>query len=344
VSALTFEPRALPAPYPVVTPGDRLALTLCLAIIVHAMIILGVSFAPEPPARLRPEGLEVTLVAQKAPAPPEDPDVLAQANAEGGGETVAAARPSSPVVAPVPAPDAEIAAAAPPASPPAEELPPPFEPRPPARVPQASTQDALHEAPAPAKLVKPAPVAKLRDAPAQRREAPKETEPAPAASEDQAAPAAVEAPALPSAQQLITRSFAMASLHAELQQKLETKASRPRTKYVSASTQEYKYAAYMEAWRQKVERIGNLNYPDEARRRKLSGALLLDVSLKPDGTVLEIIVRRSSGHRVLDDAAVRIVELAGPFAPFPEEIRREVDVLHVTRTWKFLSSETFRAQ
>lgn len=342
MSTLIFEPRALPVPYPVVTPGDRLALTLCIAVIVHAMIILGVSFAPEPPARLRPEGLEVTLVAQKAPAPPDNPEMLAQANAAGGGELAPGARPSSPIVAPVPAPAAEIAAAAPPAGTPAERSPLPFEPRPPARTPQASTQDAPRATPAPAKLVKPAPVAKLRDAPAQRQEAPRETAPTPAA--DDAPPAADDAPDLPSAQQLITRSFAMASLHAELQQKLETKASRPRTKYVSASTQEFKYAAYMEAWRQKVERIGNLNYPDEARRRKLSGALLLDVSLKPDGTVLEIIVRRSSGHRVLDDAAVRIVELAGPFAPFPEEIRREVDILHVTRTWKFLSSETFQAQ
>ena len=136
----------------------------------------------------------------------------------------------------------------------------------------------------------------------------------------------------------------MASLHAEVQQKLETKAKRPRMKFVSATTQEYKYAAYMEAWRIKVERIGNLNYPDEARKHKLSGALLLDVALKPDGSVLEIIVRRSSGQRVLDDAAVRIVELAGPFAPFPQDIRREVDILHVTRTWKFLTSEAFRAQ
>jgi periplasmic protein TonB len=149
---------------------------------------------------------------------------------------------------------------------------------------------------------------------------------------------------LPTAQQLITRSFAIASMQAEIQEKLETKAKRPRMKFVSATTQEYKYAAYMEAWRVKVERIGNLNYPDEARRRKLAGALLLDVSLKPDGSVLEIIVRRSSGHRVLDDAAVRIVELAGPFAPFPQDIRREVDILHVTRTWKFLNSDAFRAQ
>jgi protein TonB len=319
-------------------------LTLCLAIIVHAMVVLGISFAPEPPARLRAEGLEVTLVTQQSPSRPEDPDMLAQANAAGGGSSDEVARPAAPLVAPLPAPTPEIAAAAVPA--PAQQAATealPLEPLPPAPRAQTTTQAAAQPAPAPAKLIKPVPVAKLRDAPPQTQPAPTEAAPNPAA--DPTSTPANEAPRdQPTAQQLITRSFAMASLHAELQQKLQMKAKRPRTKFVSATTQEYKYAAYMEAWRVKVERIGNLNYPDEARKKKLSGALLLDVSLKPDGSVLEIIVRRSSGHRVLDDAAVRIVELAGPFAPFPDEIRREVDILHVTRTWKFLSSDTFRAQ
>ncbi len=92
----------------------------------------------------------------------------------------------------------------------------------------------------------------------------------------------------------------------------------------------------MEAWRAKVERVGNLNYPDEARRRKLSGKLQLDVALKPDGSIHSIKVRRSSGKRVLDDAAVRIVKLAAPFARFPESFRDEVDILHIQRTWQFL--------
>ena len=100
----------------------------------------------------------------------------------------------------------------------------------------------------------------------------------------------------------------------------------------------------MEAWRAKVERIGNINYPDEARQRELSGSLLLDVSIRPDGSVIEIVVRRTSGHKVLDDAAVRIVELAAPFAPFPSDIAREVDILHVTRTWRFVNNADFTAQ
>lgn len=337
---------ALPAtPYPAVSPGDRLGLTLFVAILVHAIIVLGVTFTPEPRPRLRTEGLEVTLVAQRDPVKPDKPELLAQANNRGGGDANTPARPASPLVAPLPAPVPALAAAAPPSPPPAQRL--PLEPlaRAPAPAPQAAPAPAPEPAPAPARptLVKPVAVAKLRETAAPEA-SPREEAPAAAPAEEAPATTAAPAPDLPTAQELIARSFAMASLHAELQQKLEDKASRPRTKFVSATTQEYKYAAYMEAWRAKVERVGNLNYPDEARRRQLSGALLLDVALKPDGSVLEIIVRRSSGHRVLDDAAVRIVELAGPFAPFPDEIRREVDVLHVTRTWKFLSSERFQAQ
>jgi protein TonB len=126
-----------------------------------------------------------------------------------------------------------------------------------------------------------------------------------------------------------------ARLTAEISRAWQEYQKRPQRKFVNARTQEYRYAAYMEAWRAKVERVGNLNYPDEARRRRLSGHLLLDVALNPDGSIHRVAVRRPSGHKLLDDAAVRIVELAAPFPPFPPEIRGETDILHITRTWKF---------
>jgi len=88
--------------------------------------------------------------------------------------------------------------------------------------------------------------------------------------------------------------------------------------------------------------VGNINYPDEARKRKLSGSLILDVALNPDGSINQITLRRSSGHKVLDDAAVRIVNLASPYAPFPENIRKDTDILHITRTWQFLNNRGFR--
>jgi protein TonB len=83
---------------------------------------------------------------------------------------------------------------------------------------------------------------------------------------------------------------------------------------------------------------------DEARQRDLSGSLLLDVAINPDGSVREITVRRSSGYSVLDDAAVRIVELASPFAPFPDDFVKDIDILHVTRTWKFLNNASFSSR
>ena len=132
----------------------------------------------------------------------------------------------------------------------------------------------------------------------------------------------------------------IARLTAQLDRNSEYASSNPRRKAISASTQEYRYAAYLEAWRKKVERVGNLNYPDAAKRKKLYGDLLLHVAVRADGSVADIRVIRSSGHKILDDAAVRIVRLAAPFAPFPEEIRKEVDILDITRTWQFLSNNS----
>ncbi len=139
----------------------------------------------------------------------------------------------------------------------------------------------------------------------------------------------------PTALQLMNYSVEIAQLSAAIDESFQAHAQRPRHKFISARTQAYAYASYMEAWRQKVERIGNLNYPEEAKRRKLSGALLLDVALNADGSIYRIELRRSSGNKVLDDAAIRIVRLASPFAPFPDDIHKETDILHITRTWQF---------
>ena len=109
-----------------------------------------------------------------------------------------------------------------------------------------------------------------------------------------------------------------------------------REKYLGSKSVEYEYALYMERWRKRVEEIGNLNYPEQARRLRLSGSLVLDVGIRPDGRIEEARVVRSSGSKVLDDAAQRIVYLATPFAPFPNSFRGKVEVLHLVRTWEFL--------
>ncbi len=124
-------------------------------------------------------------------------------------------------------------------------------------------------------------------------------------------------------------------LLAEISLQQQNYQKRPRKKFLTARTREYKYASYMDAWRAKVERIGNLNYPEEAKRRNLTGSLILDVAILPDGRLDSINIRRSSRHKALDDAAIRIVRLAAPFSPFPKNFRDDVDIIHITRTWKF---------
>jgi len=147
---------------------------------------------------------------------------------------------------------------------------------------------------------------------------------------------------LPSSTELIARSMEIANLNAEIDQSLQTFSQRLKHRFISSRTHEYRDAAYLDAWRMKIERIGNLNYPEEAKRENLSGSLILDVALDADGKVHSITLRRSSGHKILDDAAIRIVNLAAPFAPFPEELHKDTDVLHITRTWQFLSSHQFQ--
>jgi len=137
------------------------------------------------------------------------------------------------------------------------------------------------------------------------------------------------------------RKLEMAKLAQEIQRESEQYAKRPKRKYISANTKEYEFAAYMRAWVARIERIGNLNYPDEARRAQLHGQLVLTVGLARDGRVKSIDVIQSSGHKVLDDAAVRIVHLAEPFPALPED-KEKVDELYISRTWQFLPGDILR--
>jgi protein TonB len=144
----------------------------------------------------------------------------------------------------------------------------------------------------------------------------------------------------PTARELMERKIEMARLAEEVQRESIAYAKRPRKKFISANTKEYEYAAYMSAWVARVERIGNLNYPDEARRRQLHGQLVLTVAIRRDGSVMSTEVIQSSGHKLLDDAAIRIVRLAAPFPRIPTG--EKVDELYITRTWQFLPGDILR--
>lgn len=140
---------------------------------------------------------------------------------------------------------------------------------------------------------------------------------------------------LPPGPQRIDRDVEMARLAAEIHQQSERYAKRPSRKFVSASTKEYVWAAYLRQWVDRVERVGNLNYPDEARRRRLKGQVVISVSLRRNGTIERTDIVRSSGIALLDASALRIARLAEPYPPLPKT-QENPDILHVTRTWNFL--------
>lgn len=332
---------------PLITPGDRLGLTLCLALLLHAMFVFGVAFKPAAGKTPRYNMMEIVLVQSRSETAPPDADRLAQANHLGGGDAEKNVRPATPFHAVLPAdfgplPPVSAAQAVTPVAAAAPEAPSP--PAPPAAAPEAvAVLVAEASTPQPVPLPKPTirPDRKVEKA-AQAKMAREIAQQKKPEVMQTVAPAPPPVPA-PTAAALVARSFAIASLDAEIEERTNAIAKRPRRKFISASTREYKYAAYMEAWRAKVERVGNLNYPDEARREKLSGSLILDVALNSDGSINEITVRRPSGHALLDDAAIRIVKMAAPYAAFPEDFVKEVDILHITRTWQFQNSEHFAA-
>ena len=133
----------------------------------------------------------------------------------------------------------------------------------------------------------------------------------------------------------IERDIEMARLAAEIQLRSEQYAKRPERKFVSASTREYAWAQYLRGWVDRVERVGNLNYPDEARRRRIGGLVVISVGVRRDGSVESSRIVQSSNIPMLDNAALRIVKLSEPFAPLPKT-RDDPDILHVTRTWQFM--------
>lgn len=157
-----------------------------------------------------------------------------------------------------------------------------------------------------------------------------------ASKEAESQPEPTPAP-LPSGRDLANSAMEMMRLEGQIAKSTDEYNKRPRKKFLGTRTAEYRFARYIEEWRQKVERIGTLNYP-EAAKGKLYGSLILTVTIRSDGDVEKIEINRSSGHTILDDAARRIVALSGPFAAFSPDIRRDTDLLVITRSWNFTRS------
>ncbi len=277
---------------------DQLGLSMFGSALFHLVLILGVTFTLPKVRELQGlPTLEITLVQAHSDETPEKPEFLAQANQAGGGDSQQADVATNPL------PVREIGQR----SQPVPVMQPP--PTPPVLSSTQRQETPLNQNKAAQKIHQP--------------------EPQPQKVVERLLPdnlGMIQRPAL---------ELERARLVAEIDRAWNEYQQRPRHTYLHARTREYKYAAYMKAWEAKVERVGNLNYPEEAKRRGLSGQLRLDVALNPDGTVHSMTVLHSSGLPLLDDAAKRIVQLAAPFAPFPHNIHEETDVLHITRTWRF---------
>lgn len=273
-----------------VSDFDRFSFTLFMAVALHAIVVLGITFAPELPNSVA-QTMEITLSQFDDEQAPEQADFLAQTNQQGSGTENEALEMTSPQPTDVSQP--EVAEVQP--------------------EPQTTTEP------------QPSQNRTVVQAESARRQVSQQN--------DQ-----VDPEPLPRAKRksLMERSLEIASLEARLDAQQQAYARKPRVMRVTAaSTLKSSNAWYVQDWVGKVTRVGNINYPTEARRAGIYGDLRMLVSIRKDGTIKEVAILQSSGSTVLDDAAIRIVRMAAPFAPFPESMREKADELEIIRTWSF---------
>ncbi|WP_369600769.1 energy transducer TonB [Hahella sp. SMD15-11] len=275
-----------------VSAKDRMAFALFLAAAVHAVLVLGIGFDPEPP-KPASQTIEITLAQYEDETPPEDADYLAQSNQKGSGELeekqVLTTTEEADFMSDAPQPVQQQAPVPPPA---------PDKPQPQKRITTVASADTSASAEDHEEPVEPA------------QDVPRES--------------------------LLQKSLEIASLQAQLDSQRRAYAKRPRvTRLDSVSARKSVSAAYVDQMVRKLERLGNLNYPTEARTQRLHGKVRVVIVVEPDGQVADVEILQSSGHKVLDDAVLNIVRQAGNFGPFTEEMRKEMDRLEVIRTFSF---------
>jgi protein TonB len=283
---------------PLLPSPNNGAFTVALAIslVFHSVLLLITFQFPDALSLKRaPAPIEVVLVNSKSASRPVNPDALAQANLDGGGNTEAnrRAKTNLPALPDMPT-DAELSLAS-------------------RRVQQLEFEahhlltqinpgsTAVDPKTLPVEQVVPSDAPKIADLPHDR--------------------------------------LAIARLEAQIAREWEAYQKLPKRKFLGARTQSAVEAEYLDSWRQRIERVGTANFPDEARRRGVFGTVMVTVAIRADGTVEHIEIDRSSGSRILDISVEKIVQLAGPFKPFPAELRKDADVLHITRNWAFTRSD-----
>lgn len=277
----------------VVTSSDRLSFALFLAILIHALLLLGITFQASDRSNLS-KTLEVTLATYKSDQAPEKADFIAQENQEGSGTLDEARMLTTDIEAPFQAND----------------------------INQALAQEQLPSAP--------------RNVPDQSKLVTTQGDSHFQVRSDQRAPTEVQE--LPDGPErtLLERSLEMASLEAKLDTMRQMYAKQPRVqRLTAASTMKASDAYYVNNWRRRIEDNGARNYPREAENCFDDCRLRILVSINADGTINELRILESSGKKVLDDAALRIVRMSAPFPPFTDEMRQHTDVLEIIRTWQF---------
>jgi protein TonB len=273
---------------------DRLGFAFCVALAVHAAVILGISFDRQDRS-LAQSKLEITLAQHRSKSAPDEADFLAQSNQIGSGTLEQAAMLTTRQ--------------------------------------QADFNDTM-----------------IKEVSQQRAQAPPRAQALSASSSvatraQSTLKTSLQQPVLAIEQlerqlegnkTVYQRTLEIASLEAKLDMQRHAYAKRPRIRRLtSVATKEAVDALYLHNWRSKIEAIGNQHYPAKARARQLYGELRLVVSLLPNGEVLSVKILKSSGHSLLDQAAIRIVHLASPYQQFPAKMRNTVDVLEIIRTWRF---------
>lgn len=280
--------------------NETLAIALFMALLIHAIIIFGITFTIDPLKKPQAtQTLDIVLVKTEAEKAPQEADYLAQADQIGGGTQKEKDKPTSKAPGEKPQPGNAL-----------ENKP---EVAPQLVAPVIEKKSTL-SANKPSKQKAPQLEKKLKPKPKKKPD--------------------FSADYVSSLQQQIVE------MEAELDEKNRAYARRPKATYITASTKRVPDALYLKHWTKKIERIGNLNYPDKARRDKLQGQLVLAAALSPDGYLISVEIRKSSGQKVLDDAAKRIVQLAAPYAVVPDNVLRGNGRLVITRTWQFTHTAT----
>ena len=272
---------------------DRLGFAFCLALAMHAALILGISFnhLERSPASAK---LEISLSQHKSKEAPEQAEFLAQTNQLGSGTLTEKAMLTTPELADFQ--DTNIHEVAP---------------------PQQLSQSQMQHATTPI-------LATTADS---NHKALQQTRQQESSEKNHQQAGDVT---------IMQRSLEIASLEAKLDTQRQAYAKRPRIRRLtSVATKQSDDALYLHHWRSKIEAIGNQHYPSQAKQQQLYGNLRLMVSLLPNGDVHQVKILQSSGHKILDQAAIKIVHLAAPYPPFPHKMQRDVDLLEIIRTWRF---------